>query len=58
MSVSVPLKANEKRHREPQHTAKRMTLNLSKPHDLNSDCTKTYGILQTYEVLHNLFEHI
>ncbi len=58
ISVSVPLKANAKRHREPQHTAKRMTLNLSKPHDLNSDCTKTYGILQIYEVLHNLFEHI
>lgn len=43
--LSIPLKGNAKRHREPQHTAKRMTLNLSKPHDLNCDCTKTYAML-------------
>lgn len=54
--LSIPLKANAKRHREPHHTSKRMTLYLSKPHFLNSD--STYAILQTYEVLHNLFKHI
>ncbi len=56
--LNVTLKGNAKRHREPQHTAKRRNLNLSKPHNLNCDCAKTYAILQTYDLLHNLFEHI